>query len=297
MSDKLGSSGAVLVEHEGAVATLTLNRPERRNAFDPPMIEALTSAVLQAGRNADVRVVVLAGAGPAFCAGADIAFLRQTQDRDHAGSVAEAHRLADLLTAVRDCPKPVVCRTHGAAFGGGLGLVAATDIPVAADNARFAFSEVRLGIVPAVITPFVLPRIGVTAARELYLTGEPFDAHRALSIGLVSRVVAPDELDVAVDEMVDALCKGSPGAQSAAKRLVPFVFEHGSAAREEMAEIFAERRTSAEGREGLTAFLEKRSPAWSRRPENVPDAGEGGKDRQSDVADRNRGDHRREDGS
>lgn len=252
------------IEHAGGRASVWLARPEVHNAFDPAMIAALHQAFGELGRRPDVRVIVLAGEGRSFSAGADLEWMRSIADQGFSENLADAHRLADMLEAIRDCPKPVVARVHGAALGGGAGLVAASDIAIAAEGTRFAFSEVRLGILPAVISPFVVPRIGLSAARELFLTGAPFDAERAAALGLVASTVPQEMLDAAVDECVEQLAQAAPEAQAAVKDLLVHLSlgPAGDAIRGLTARLIAERRASAEGREGMSAFLERREPAW-----------------------------------
>jgi methylglutaconyl-CoA hydratase len=254
------------IDHTGPVATVTLDRPEQHNAFNPALVAELAEAFASLGTTPDSRVVVLAAAGSSFSAGADLGYMRSMAELSQEENVADALRVADCLTAIRDCPRPVIARVHGAALGGGAGLVAACDIAVAAAGARFAFSEVRLGLVPAVISPFVLPRIGVSAARHLFLTGERFDAVRAQAIGLVHQVVPDADLDAAVARCVEALLAGAPEALAIAKGLVAYVAANPDTAREATARIIAERRASAEGQEGMSAFLERRPPSWQVTP-------------------------------
>jgi methylglutaconyl-CoA hydratase len=249
------SGGAVAVERAGAVLRVTLARPERRNAFDAALIAELTDAF---GAVGDARAVLLFGAGPSFCAGADVEWMRASADLSLEENVADALRLRAMLEAVDGCPAPVVASVHGHSLGGGCGLVACCDVAVAAADTVFAFSEVRLGIVPAVISPFVLARIGPGAARRYFATGERFDAATALRTGLVHEVVPPGELDGAVDRVLSELLAAGPEATRAAKRLVL----DAPLSAEETARRIAERRTSAEGQEGLRAFLERREPAW-----------------------------------
>jgi methylglutaconyl-CoA hydratase len=239
-------------ERDGDVLRITLARPERRNAFDAALIAELTEAFADVG---DARAVVLAGEGEVFCAGADVEWQRASIDLDYDANVADALRLFEMCEAIDRCPAPVVARVHGYALGGGSGLVACSDIVIADAGTVFGFTEVRLGIVPAVISPFVLPRIGA-AARRYFLTGERFDAEVALRIGLVSEV-ADGDLDAEVHAVVSHLLASGPEAVRAAKQLVR---ERPDG--EETARIAAARRTSAEGQEGLRAFLEKRTPAW-----------------------------------
>jgi methylglutaconyl-CoA hydratase len=243
---------ALRVEKEGAVLRITLARPKRRNAFDAALIADLTEAFAEVG---DARAVVLSGEGEAFCAGADIEWQRASIDLSYEENVADALRLFEMCDAIDRCPAPVVARVHGYALGGGSGLVACSDIVVADAETVFGFTEVRLGIVPAVISPFVLPRIGAHA-RRYFLTGERFGADVALRIGLVSEV-ANGDLDERFDAVVQNLLASGPEAVRAAKELVRDR-PGGQAA----AEIAAARRTSSEGQDGLRAFLEKRSPAW-----------------------------------
>ena len=233
---------------------MTLARPERRNAFDAALIAELTDAFADVG---DARAVILAGEGPSFCAGADVEWQRASIDLDYEANVEDAMRLYRMLEAIESCPAPVVCAVQGYALGGGSGLVACADIVVAQTEAVFGFSEVRLGIIPAVISPFVLPKIG-SAARRYFLTGERFGADTALRIGLVQEVA--EETDDAVSAIVDALLAGGPEAVREAKRLVR---ERPTGA--ETAEIAAARRTSGEGQDGLKAFLDKRPAPWRAR--------------------------------
>jgi methylglutaconyl-CoA hydratase len=243
------------VERDGAVLRITLARPERRNAFDAALIADLTDAFSDVR---DTRAVVLAGDGPSFCAGADVEWQRSSIDLSYEENVEDAMRLYRMLEAVDGCPAPVVCEVHGFALGGGSGLVACSDIALAAPDAVFAFSEVRLGIIPAVISPFVLAKIG-SSARRYFLTGERFSAEIALQIGLVHEVA--ENLEVVTQSVVDELLAGGPEAVHAAKRLVREP-SYGI----ETARIAAARRTSDEGQEGLRAFLEKREPSWRATP-------------------------------
>ncbi len=265
------SAKNVLMAQDGPVTTVTMNRPERRNAFNPAMIEELTDAFLLLGRDPGVRVVALEGAGTAFSAGADLEYMKSVASFGAEENIADAKRLFDLFTTIATCPKPVVVKVQGAAIGGGAGLVAAADISVAEQNARFAFTEVRLGLVPAVVSPFVVARIGTTAARELFLTGETISASRARSIGLVGHVVASEELDAKLAERTAALLGSGPDAVATVKRLIPFVWQRREGAREDLAEMIAGLRSSPEGKEGMAAFLERRTPSWSRANEEERD--------------------------
>jgi methylglutaconyl-CoA hydratase len=243
---------ALRTERDGAVLRITMARPETRNAFDAALIAELAEAFVDVGR---ARAVVLAGDGPSFSAGADVDWMRASVDLSFDANVADANALRRMLEAIDGCPAPVVARVQGHALGGGAGLVAAADIAVASRDALFAFSEVKLGIIPAVISPFALGKIGTAAARRYFLTGERFDAATALRIGLVHEVV--DDLDSAVDRVVGELLSAGPRAARWAKRLVRERPDGPETARWN-----AERRTSEEGQEGLRAFLEKRPPSW-----------------------------------
>jgi methylglutaconyl-CoA hydratase len=259
---------ALRIERDGEVLRITIAKPQRRNAFDAALIAELTNAFADVG---DARAVVLAGDGPSFCAGADVEWQRASIDLSYDENVADAMRLYRMLEAVDSCPAPVVARVQGFALGGGSGLVACADVAVAAPDAVFGFTEVRLGIIPAVISPFVLSRIGPGAARRYFLTGERFGADVALRIGLAHEVVA--DLDATVDRVVGDLLAGGPGAVRAAKRLV-----RERPLGEATAHVAAGLRTSPEGQEGLRAFLEKRAAAlpdggtWGVFREHAPDA-------------------------
>jgi len=240
------------VERDGSVLRVTLARADRRNAFDADLIRELAETFVDVGR---VRAVVLAGDGQSFSAGADVDWMRSSVDLSTDENVADANALRRMLEAIDNCPAPVIARVQGHALGGGAGLVAAADIAVAARDAVFAFSEVKLGIIPAVISPFALAKIGPGAARRYFLTGERFDAETALRIGLVHEVA--DDLDAAVDHIVSELMSAGPQATRWAKRLVRERPDGPETAR-----WIAERRASDEGQEGLRAFLDKRKPNW-----------------------------------
>ena len=256
--------------HNGPVLTLALNRPETHNALNPEMIAELTRAFADIRAGGQTRVIVLTGNGPSFCAGADLAAMRAAADYSFEQNLADSRTIFDLMMAVDHCPVPVVGRINGAAIGGGVGLVSCCDIAVAAADAVFGLSEARLGLAPAVISPFVIAKIGTGNARELFLTGERFSAERAQAIGLVQHLATQtpdaagaDALDEAVSERVRQLLLAAPGAQAAIKDLIRVV----SAApagdlREATSQVIATRRASDEGREGMSAFLEKRRPAW-----------------------------------
>jgi methylglutaconyl-CoA hydratase len=242
----------VRVERDGAVLRVTLARPERRNAFDAAVIAELAAAFADVG---DARVVVLAGEGQSFCAGADVEWQRSSIELSYDENVEDYRRFWSMLNAVWRCPAPVVARIQGYALGGGSGLTCCCDIAVAAPDAVFGFSEVRLGIMPAVISPMVLARIGPSAARRYMVTGERIDAETALRIGLVHEVA--DNLDAAVERVVADILAGGPIAVREAKRLV---LEPGGV--DDLLARAAERRASDEGQDGLRAFLEKRPPGW-----------------------------------
>jgi len=251
------------VDFDGPVARIWLNRPDVRNAFDGLMVTELRKTLFDL-RTADaVRVIVLGGRGAAFSAGADLAWMKAMAGFSREENLREAQALADLFFTVYNSPKPVVARVHGAALGGGAGLVAVCDIAVAADTTVFAFSEAKLGIVPAVISPYVIAKIGVSAARELFLTAARFDAGRAKEIGLVHAVVPEARLDDAIDSYLRDILSCAPSALAVGKRLIREV--QGRRPDEVIGlttATIAEQRTSADGQEGMQAFLEKRKPRW-----------------------------------
>ncbi len=259
------ATSALRIEHRGPVAWVWLARPEVHNAFGVELIVELTLAFTTLASSEPTRVVVLAGEGSSFSAGADVNWMKRSLEYTVEENIADARRLEGLFAAITDCPRPVIARVHGAALGGGAGLVAACDFAVAAEGAKFGFTEVRLGIVPAVISPFVLGKIGAGAARPLFLTGERFDAARALRVGLVQEVTAPEALDGAVDKLVKHLLACGPRAIATAKTLVARV-PHLSReeAREFTTRLIAETRVTPEAQEGLRAFLEKRPASWSQ---------------------------------
>jgi methylglutaconyl-CoA hydratase len=252
------------IEREGGVARVWLDRPERRNAFDAGLIEAVHEAFASFAADDALRAVVLAGRGPAFCAGADLEWMRASAELSRERNVADAERAAAMFSAVDSCPVPVIARVHGAALGGGTGLACCCDIVLAREDARFGFTEVRLGLIPATIGPFALARIGRSQARALFLTGEPFTAEHARAIGIVHEVHAGDEaLDAAVERTLVAALRGGPAAVRAAKALIADLRDGDpSPQSKRAAAALAERRVSDEGREGIAAFLERRQPGW-----------------------------------
>src|SRR5919198_307216 len=255
----------VQVERRGPALWVTLNRPTVRNAFNPAMIAELTALFTGVEGDGETRVVVLAGAGAAFCAGADLTWMREMAAYTHDENVTDALRLVAMLEAVEGCAVPVVARVHGAAMGGGVGLVAACDVVVAAADALFGFTETRLGLAPAVVGPFGLRQIGPRPAPALFVTPRRFDAARAERIGLVRHVANAAWLDAAVQEVVSAVTACGPAALRACKRLaadVPGMSRE--AARVYTAEMIATLRASPEGQEGMRAFLEKRRPCFTK---------------------------------
>lgn len=253
----------VRAERDGPVLRLVLDRPDVGNAFDAAVVDGLEAGMEAAERDASVRVVVLAGAGKHFSAGADLAYMSKMREASAAENEADALRTQGVFARVAACPKPVIARVHGAARGGGVGLVAVADVVVASEAASFAFTEVRLGIIPAMISPFVIERLGPARSRRLFLTGETFGSAEAAAWGLVDVLTGTDALDEAVAEVVGRLVRGGPVALRECKRLVRDV------ARAEPGEVgpltsrrIAELRVSEEGQEGMASFLEKRPPRW-----------------------------------
>ncbi|QIN83253.1 hypothetical protein GBA63_11835 [Rubrobacter tropicus] len=255
------------VTSAGAVTTVSLNRPDSHNALNKGLIRELTRCFDDLSESERARVVVLSGEGRSFCAGADIGYMRDTAGLSYEENLEDARMLGAMFRAVDECPKPVIAKVRGAAMGGGAGLVAAADVVVAEERTRFAFSEVRLGIAPATIAPFVARKIGASHARSLFLTGERFDAARAREIGLVHESVAPQELDAAVEGKVGELLAGGPHAQASVKALLRQLESlEPMDAPGLMSRVISELRTGEEGQEGLSAFLEKREPRWRGTP-------------------------------
>jgi methylglutaconyl-CoA hydratase len=271
MSDETPS---VVVRSEGGVARVILCRPERRNAFDAQMIEELTAAFANLTRDGTCRVIVIEGEGKAFCAGADLAWMKRQMTATVEENAADALKLADLYEAVSCAPQAVIAKVHGWALGGGAGLLCASDVVVAADDAQIGFTETRLGLVPAVISPYVVMKIGAGQARRWFVTGAKMDAKQALAIGLVHRVVAAADLENAVKDTAFEVLQCAPGAVAACKELVEDVvgglalassLEDGfDDVKSYTAQRIAEARVSEEGQEGMRAFLEKRKPRWAQ---------------------------------
>lgn len=256
---------AVGIDIDGrGVARLMLARPEQHNALSVGMMDELTAAAERLGSDPDVRVVVLSGAGESFCAGGDLGWMKAQRTADPAVRTREAHRLAAMLRALNNLPKPLIGRIQGQAFGGGLGLIAVCDVAVGVDTARFGLTEVRLGLIPATIGPYVVARIGEAMARRVFLSGRVFGAEEAVQFGFLARTVAPEMLDVAVEAEVAPCLAAAPGAVAAAKRLLrrlgPGIDEATIA---ESIEALSERWDSAEAQEGIDAFFARRKPSWS----------------------------------
>ncbi|OGA07880.1 MAG: hypothetical protein A3D95_10885 [Betaproteobacteria bacterium RIFCSPHIGHO2_12_FULL_69_13] len=257
----------LLVEKRGPVARVTLDRPEVRNAFDDRLVAELTHAFRNLDADAEVRVVVLAGNGPAFCAGADLNWMKRMAGYSHEQNVADARALAAMLNALDHLSKPTIARVHGPAFAGATGLVAACDIAVGTPEAKFCFSEAKLGLSPATISPYVIRAIGERAARRYFLTAEVFGAEEAHRLGLLSLLVPAGELDATIDALVEQLLAGGPVAHGKVKELVRAVAARpiDAAIIADTAKRIAEMRASPGGKEGIAAFLEKRKPSWTKK--------------------------------
>ena len=255
----------ILVSSDGPLLSIALNRPEVHNAFNEVMIAELQDAIDRSVREDRVRVVVLTGKGRSFCAGADLNWMRRVKDYSYEENLAESRRLADLMYAIYTLPVPTIARVNGAAIGGGTGLLAACDVIIAAEVAKFSLSEVKLGLVPAVISPYVIRRVGESRCRQLMLTGERFKADRAKRYGLVNTVAPVDDLDDAVHKRVAQLLTSGPEALKTCKELLHRVpLMNFREARDYTAEVIARLRISPEGQEGMASFLEKRKPDWDR---------------------------------
>ncbi|MCD9027686.1 enoyl-CoA hydratase/isomerase family protein [Luteimonas sp. BDR2-5] len=266
-------SDALTLTLAGPVARLRLERSALHNAFDAGLVTALTAALQDVGNDPQVRVLVLEGAGASFCAGADIGWMRGMADASEADNREDALALARLMRLLDELPKPTIARVQGAAFGGGVGLVACCDIAIGVPAAKFGLTESRLGLLPAVISPYVIAAIGARNARRWFATAEVFDAAQAYRMGLLHEVVEADALDAAVDRQVALLLKAGPFAAADAKRLVREVV--AATDRDQLdhdnASLIAAMRISAEGQEGLSAFLGKRSPTWVERADSATD--------------------------
>ena len=255
---------ALTVSLHRGVQTITLSRPEVRNAFNDLVIAELKSAFLAVAKDPAVRCVVLAAEGPAFCAGADLHWMRRMADYTRAENLADANELAAMLHALYACPQPTIARVQGDVYAGGMGLVAACDMAVSVDSAQFCLSEVKLGLIPATISPYVIRAMGARAAHRYFLTAERFTAQEAHRIGLVHEVTTADTLDAKMDELTQALVNASPNALRACKKLVQDVAERevNEALVRMTVEGIADIRASHEGKEGVQSFLQKRKPSW-----------------------------------
>lgn len=254
----------LIVAVDGKAATVTLNRPDVRNAFNETTIAEITQVFRELGQNSDVRTIVLAANGPAFCAGADLNWMKKMAGYTYEENRSDAAQLAEMLRTIYTCPKPVVAKVQGDCYAGGMGLVAACDIAIANEATNFCLSEVKLGLIPATISPYVILAMGDNAARRYFLTAERFSAQEAHRIGFVHQVVAADALDAAVADIVKALAANSPNAVKEAKRLVQDVAGQPLTAAliADTAVRIADIRSSEEGKEGVRSFLEKRKPNW-----------------------------------
>ncbi|WP_142810299.1 enoyl-CoA hydratase/isomerase family protein [Tepidiphilus olei] len=258
----------LVIETRGPVATVWLNRPEVHNAFNAKVIEELTAAFARLDADAQVRVVVLAGRGKSFSAGGDLNWMKAAGAASFEENLEDARRLARMLWQIAHLSKPTIARVHGAALGGGMGLASACDICIASQRAVFATSEVRLGLIPSAISPYVIRAIGVRQATRYFQSAERIDAARAFALGLAHEVVEEEALDAKIEEVVQALLAGGPKAQAAAKALIDAVADRplSEAVLEDTAQRIARLRATDEAREGLSAFLEKRPAAWVPRP-------------------------------
>ncbi|HMN22175.1 MAG TPA: enoyl-CoA hydratase/isomerase family protein [Ottowia sp.] len=257
-------STAIRLDMQGGVATVTLNRPEVRNAFNDAVIAELSEVFTRLGEDDVVRAIVLAAEGPSFCAGADLNWMRRMADYTREENLADAEQLAFMLRALYECPKPTLARVQGDVYAGGMGLVAACDIAVSVDTAHYCLSEVRLGLIPATISPYVIRAMGARAAHRWFLTAERFSAAEAHRIGFVHEVVAADALDAKVAELLKALTGASPNAVRECKKLVQDVAGRDITRLliERTVEGIADIRASDEGKEGVQSFLQKRKPSW-----------------------------------
>ena len=255
--------GTVRLTREGAVARVTLNRPDVRNAFNDQMLEDLLEFFIAIRDDRDLRVVLLTGEGKSFCAGADLHWMKRVIAYTYEENYEDSLKLARMLREVYTCPKPVIGRVNGSAIGGGTGVVAACDIAIASEDAIFGFSETKLGLTPATISPYLLKRMGERNLREYFLTGERFSAARAAEMGLVNAVVPADQLDAAVHAKIDMILTGGPEALAVSKELIREIAERSLDENGPYtAEVISRLRISEEGQDGMNAFLDKRKPRW-----------------------------------
>lgn len=267
-------SDSVLLVRRGALAEITLNRPQVHNAFDDALVATLQAALDEVASDDSLRFVLLTGAGKSFSAGADLNWMRGMAKASETENRADSRKLATLMRTLNFLPKPTIARVNGAAYGGGVGLVACCDIAIGVQGAKFSLSEVKLGLVPAVISPYVIAAIGARHVRRLFVSGEVFEAEHAAKIGLLHEAVAPEELDATVDRVIHFLSKGGPLAQREAKQLAlrasGMTLEDAAAMDERNAALIARLRVSEEGQHGLGAFLDKRAPRWVAQEKENP---------------------------
>ena len=258
-----------LVVHtdDRGVCTIKLNRPEIRNAFDNDVIEDLSIQLTFASDDDFVRIIVITGEGSSFSSGADINWIKSSVKRDHATNSMEALKMAQMLQKLYATPKPTIAKINGPAFGGALGIIACCDIAVSSNTNCFGFTEVKLGLIPAMVSPYIVSAIGHRNAKRLFITGEQFSAHDALSLGLIHKIVDPGLLDDAIETELESLLEAAPSAQLECKRLLHKLAGVSDDISQYTAELIAQIRISKEGQEGLTAYLEKRSPDWIKHPD------------------------------
>ena len=259
---------SVRTQSDNGCFRIEIARGQKRNALDGPTILAMAAAI-EAAEAARARLILLSGEGGDFCAGADLAWMEKMAEADHDANLADAENLARMLRRLRNTPIPTIARVQGQTYGGGLGLICCCDLAVAADNSVFCFSEVRLGLIPATISPHVVDAVGARLARKWFLTGELIDAETACASGLVQELAAPAELDGRIDKIIELVRAGGPDAQGRIKSLIDFLLSSGDRENpdRETARLIADARASDEGREGIRAFLEKRPPSWRPSPE------------------------------
>lgn len=253
---------ATLLTIENGIATLTLNRPDKHNAFDDQIIEELLAHLDVVSTHEHVRALLLKAEGKHFCAGADLAWMKRMAKLDYSENLSDARELARLMATLNDMPVPTVVQVQGAAYGGAIGLIACCDIAIASDNSRFCLSEVKLGLAPATIGPYVVDAMGARRCRQLFITAEVFSADEAARYGLIHRVVAKDELTTEVQDVISQIKQSGPKATKAAKRLIQTIQLAPSSLLDDTSKMIAELRVSEEGQEGLSAFFEKRLPSW-----------------------------------